>query len=71
MKPILFDKTATTFTSNGLGRLDCQSCKVTEERNGEFELELVIAESALHADQITNDSIIVAKASQASGLPGV
>ena len=68
MKPILFDKTATTFTSNGLGRLDCQSCKVTEERNGEFELELVIAESALHADQITNDSIIVAKASQGSGL---
>lgn len=68
MKPILFDKTATTFTTNGLGRLDCHSCKVTEERNGEFELELVIAESALHADQIANDSIIVAKASQGSGL---
>lgn len=68
MKPILFDKTATTFTTNGLGRLDCHSCKVTEERNGEYELEMTIAESALHADQIANDSIIVAKASQGSGL---
>lgn len=68
MKPILFDKTATTFTTNGQGRLDCHSCKVTEERNGEFELEMTIAESALHADQIANDSIIVAKASQGSGL---
>ena len=68
MKPILFDKTATTFTTNGQGRLDCHSCKVTEERNGQFELEMTIAESALHADQIVNDSIIVAKASQTSGL---
>lgn len=68
MKPILFDKTANTFTTNGQGRLDCHSCKVTEERNGEFELEMSIAESALHADQIANDSIIVAKASQGSGL---
>lgn len=68
MKPILFDKTATTFTSNGLGRLDCHDCKVTEERNGQYELELTIAESALHADQIEMTSIIVVRASQGSGL---
>lgn len=68
MKPILFAKTATTFTTNGLGRLDCHDCKVTEERNGQFELEMTIAESALHADQIEMSSIIVAKASQNSGL---
>ena len=68
MKPILFDKTATTFTSNGLGRLDCHECKVTEERNGQYELELTIAESALHADQIEMTSIIVVRASQNSGL---
>ena len=68
MKPILFDKTATTFTTNGLGRLDCHECKVTEERNGIYELELSIAESALHADQIEMNSIIVVKASQNSGL---
>lgn len=68
MKPILFDKTATTFTSNGLGRLDCHDCKVTEERNGIYELEMSIAESALHADQIDMNSIIMVRASQNSGL---
>lgn len=41
MIPILFDKTETAFTSNGIGRLvDCISCSVTEERNGIYELEL-------------------------------
>lgn len=68
MKPILFDKTATTFTTNGLGRLDCHSCKVTEERNGIYELEMEIGVSALHANQIEMTSIIVVKASQNSGL---
>lgn len=60
MKPILFDKSATTFTSNGLGRLDFISCKVTEERNGIFELEAEIAESALHSSQLEMNSIICA-----------
>ena len=41
MIPILYAKTETSFTSNGIGRLvDCISCKVTEERNGIYELEL-------------------------------
>lgn len=41
MTPILFDKTETVFTSNGIGRLvDCISCVVTEERNGIYECEL-------------------------------
>lgn len=40
MTPILFESTETQFTSNGLGRLpDCVECKVTEERNGIYELE--------------------------------
>ena len=68
MKPILFASDATNFTTNGLGRLDCHECKVTEERNGQFELEMTIAESALHANQIEMTSIIVARASQGSGL---
>ena len=46
MKPILFSKTATAFTTNGLGRLDAISCIVTEERNGMFELEMEVAEAA-------------------------
>ena len=38
MIPILYDIHATTFTTNGMGRLaDCISCVVTEERNGVYE----------------------------------
>lgn len=68
MKPILFSKTATQFNTNGLGRLDFISCQVTEERNGIYELEGTIAESADHAKQIESESIIVAKPSQGAGL---
>lgn len=64
MKPILFAKTATTFNTNGLGRLDAISCVVTEEKNGIYELEMEIAEAADHASQIEMGSIIVAKPSQ-------
>ena len=40
MIPILYDKTETTFTSNGLARLtECTRCIVTEERNGVYEAE--------------------------------
>lgn len=39
MIPILFEKTETDFTSNGLGRLNCIRCIVTEERNGIYECE--------------------------------
>ena len=40
MIPILYEKTETAFTSNGLGRLrDCISCVVTEERNGIYECD--------------------------------
>ena len=40
MIPILYEKTETSFTTNGLGRLsDCISCIVTEERNGIYECE--------------------------------
>jgi phage minor structural protein len=42
MIPILFSKNETSFTSNGLGRFsEAISCKVTEERNGQYELEMV------------------------------
>lgn len=40
MIPILYEKTETTFASNGIGRLvDCIRCIVTEERNGLYECE--------------------------------
>lgn len=61
MKPILFEKTATTFNTNGIGRLEAISCIVNEERNGIFEMEMTIAETALHASEIEMQSIIVVK----------
>ena len=64
MKPILFAKTATTFNTNGLGRLDALSCMVREEQNGAYELEMEIAETSEHASLIEMSSIIVAKPSQ-------
>ena len=60
MTPILFDKTETTFVSNGIGRLvDAISCTVTEERNGiyECELEYPITGKWYH-EMITNGGII-------------
>lgn len=61
MKPILFAKDATSFNTNGLGRLEAITCLVTEERNGLFELEMEILETATHASEIAISSIIVAK----------
>lgn len=41
MVPILFAKTETDFTHNGIGRLvDTISAEVTEQRNGIYELEM-------------------------------
>lgn len=61
MFPILFEKDATTFTSLGLYRLpDAISCTVTEERNGEFELELEYPITGAHFSEITEDRIIAA-----------
>ena len=41
MKPILFPEGQKTFNTNGMGRLsDAISCKVTEERNGQYELHM-------------------------------
>lgn len=41
MNPILYEKTATSFTSLGIGVLsDAVSCTVTEARNGAYELKM-------------------------------
>ena len=41
MKPILFPEGQRVFNTNGMGRLcDAISCKVTEERNGQYELHM-------------------------------
>ena len=59
MIPILYEKTETTFTSNGIGRLsDCLSCLVTEERNGIYEVEFTYPVSGVRFEDITVGRII-------------
>ena len=58
----LFDETATTFTTNGLGGLpDAVSCTVHEEINGEFELEMEYPINGRRYDLLALRRIIVAK----------
>lgn len=62
MYPILFSAKSTSFTTNGIGRLrDIVSCTVTEERNGQYELELKCSVYSDYFRQISISSIIVAK----------
>lgn len=64
MIPILFSENSTVFTSNGIGRLsDAISCYVTEERNGQYELQMVYPSTGVHFDDINLRAIIVAKPS--------
>lgn len=59
MIPILYEKTETAFTSNGLGRLsDAIRCIVTEERNGIFECEFDYPVTGVHFDDIQIGRII-------------
>ena len=67
MKPILFDKNDTTFTTQGLGWLsDAISCKVTEERNGSYELEMEYPVDGIHWSDVQISRIIVAKPNETS-----
>lgn len=69
MKPILFSESATTYTTNGIGRLsDAISCKVTEERNGMYELEMEVPETGTHVDEIGINSIIAVNPSEGASL---
>ena len=59
MIPILYEKTETEFTSNGLGRLrDVTSCVVTEERNGVYECDFEYPVDGAHFGDIQLGRII-------------
>lgn len=61
MIPILFPSNATQFKTQGLGSLtDAVSCEVTEERNGEYELEMQYPASGIHFEEIQTGCIIFA-----------
>lgn len=65
MIPILFSESATTFTSNGIGRLgEAIDCVCTEERNGGYELELKYPVIGKYFNEIKHSRIIVAKPAQ-------
>lgn len=67
MKPILFEATDTTFTTQGLGRLsDAISCSVSEERNGTYELEMEYPLDGIHWSDVQVSRIIVAKPNDTS-----
>lgn len=64
MIPILFAENSTEFISNGIGRLsDAMTCKVTEKRNGEYELEMTYPMSGVHYSDIGIRKIIAVKPS--------
>ena len=61
MIPILFPSDATTYTSNGIGRLtEATKCTVTEERNGCYELEFSYPITGRLYGEIQKGRIIVA-----------
>lgn len=69
MIPILFAPDATSFSTNGIGRLsDALTCVVHEARNGEFELEMSYPVTGAHFADIVHSSIIVAKPSARRSL---
>ncbi len=58
----LFDSAETEFKSNGIGVLpDAESCVVTEERNGTFELKMVYPINGKRFSDILMRRIIVTK----------
>ena len=62
MIPILYEGTETAFTSNGLGRLaDAISCKVVEERNATYELEMTYPLTGIHFSDLKEGRIILAQ----------
>lgn len=62
MIPILFEKTETSFTSNGIGRMaDAISCVIQEERNGLFELTMTYPMTGIHYKELEEDRILFAQ----------
>ena len=62
MKPILFPAGETQFKNNGLGRLaEATKCLVTEERNGQYELEMEYPITGRHYQEIMEERIIAAR----------
>lgn len=71
MIPILYEASLADAWSvtNGIGRLqDCISCLVTEERNGEYTLQMEYPLNGIHAEDIATQRIIKARPNDKSDL---
>lgn len=67
MIPVLYNKSETTFTHNGVGLLsEAVKATVTEERNGSYELSLQYPITGRFYSEITEGAIIKAKANETS-----
>ena len=61
MIPILYEANETAFTTLGIGPLgDAIKCVVTEELNGEYELEMTYPVSGIHYSELVEDRLIYA-----------
>lgn len=62
MKPILYESTEKTFSTNGIGVLsDVLSCIVDEEKNGAYELTMEYPVGGAHFYELVSRAIILAK----------
>lgn len=61
MIPRLLPADTTNFNTAGISLTDTISCTVTEERNGVFTLEMVVATTTPYFDRIKEGMLIVAK----------
>lgn len=62
MTLVLFGSGATTYETQGLGALaDALTCEISEELNGEYELEMTYPVSGRRYSDLKNRCIIVAK----------
>lgn len=65
MKPILYEQTETSFTSQGIGVLaDALKCTITEELNNFYDLEMTYPVTGAYFRQLTLRRIIKAKPNQ-------
>ena len=65
MIPCLYDEKETAFANTGIGKLcDAFSCTVTEKRNGSYELKMEYPSDGIHAEELVEGSIVLAKPSE-------
>ena len=59
MNPVLYSSDTTSFETNGFGRMsDAISCKVTEERNGAYELVMVYPVNGIHFSDLSERMLL-------------